>query len=156
MSSHSSSRWNRYYSKISANINFQKSLAIVLSLCLLIRFPITLIQSLKTSQKALIGDYSHGVCFTDNFLLLFLHFFKVWSMLHHGSVERVQSKERFFKLTYVLLAFFAIFHEKISVFIIFISFFDKVSNFHNKVLTIQKPELVMRNYETDELHACAR
>ena len=33
-----------------------------------------------------------------------------------------------------------VFHEKICVFIIFISFFDEVSNFHHRILANQKPE----------------
>ena len=40
--------------------------------------------------------------------------------------------------------FFVFFHQKI-VFIIFISFFDEVSSFRNRILTNQKPELVIRN-----------
>ena len=41
--------------------------------------------------------------------------------------------------------FFVVFHHKICVFIIFISFFDKVSNFCNRILTNQKRELVVSN-----------
>ena len=43
------------------------------------------------------------------------------------------------------LALFDVFHHKVCVVIIFISFFDKVSNFHNRILTNQKQELVIRN-----------
>ena len=39
---------------------------------------------------------------------------------------------------YTFLTFFV-------VFFIFISFFDKVSNFHNRILSNQKPEQVIRN-----------
>ena len=41
--------------------------------------------------------------------------------------------------------FFVVFHHKICVFIIFISFFDKVSNFRNRILTNQKRELMVSN-----------
>ena len=41
--------------------------------------------------------------------------------------------------------FFVVFHHKICVFIVFISFFDKVSNFLNRILTNQKCELVASN-----------
>ena len=51
--------------------------------------------------------------------------------------------------TYTFLAFLfvvaVIFHQKICVFIIIISFFDVVSNFCNRILTNQKPELVIGN-----------
>ena len=38
-----------------------------------------------------------------------------------------------------------VFHHKICVFIIFISFFDEVTNFRNRILTNQKHELVVCN-----------
>ena len=41
------------------------------------------------------------------------------------------------------LEIFVVFHQKICVFIIFISFFDEVSNL--RILTNQKPELLIRN-----------
>ena len=41
--------------------------------------------------------------------------------------------------------FFVIFHHKICVFMIFISFFDKVSNFCSRILTDQKRELMVSN-----------
>ena len=43
------------------------------------------------------------------------------------------------------LAFYCCFSLKICVFTIFIFFFDWVSNFCNRILTTQKPELVIRN-----------
>ena len=70
---------------------------------------------------------------------------KVWSMLHYEPVGRVQSKECYFMSTYTFWHFCAVFHQKISVFIIFISFSDEVSNFRNRTLTNQKSELVIRN-----------
>ena len=45
-------------------------------------------------------------------------------------------------LLYTFLAFFAVFYHKMCVFIIFVSFFDEVSNFLNMILTNQKRELV--------------
>ena len=45
----------------------------------------------------------------------------------------------------ILLAFFLCFSPKICVFIIFIPFFDKVSNFCNRILTNQKRESVVSN-----------
>ena len=49
-------------------------------------------------------------------------------------------------LKYTFSTFFVIvFHQKIRVLIIFISYFDEVSNFCNRILTNQKPELVIRN-----------
>ena len=42
-------------------------------------------------------------------------------------------------------SFFVVFHHKTCVFIIFIFFFDKVSNLRNKILTNQKQELVVRH-----------
>ena len=52
--------------------------------------------------------------------------------------------------------FFVVFHPKICVFIIFISFSDKVSNFRNRILTNQKRELVIsncqRNYMVKYIH----
>ena len=51
-------------------------------------------------------------------------------------------------LLYVYIYFFDIFcyfHHKICVFIIFISFLDKVTNFRNRILTSQKRELMVSN-----------
>ena len=44
---------------------------------------------------------------------------------------------------FLSIFFFLIFHHKICVFIILISFSDKVSNFHNGILTNLKLELVV-------------
>ena len=88
---------------------------------------------------------------TDNFLSpissyhMFSPYPKVSSMLHHGPTSspaplfhllwergwprvsgRVHGKGCYIIFTYIFLAFFAVFHEKICVFIIFISFFGKV------------------------------
>ena len=53
---------------------------------------------------------------------------------------QVHSKECYILFTDSFLAFFVDFHQKMCVFIIFISFFDEVSNFRNRILTNQKPE----------------
>ena len=86
-----------------------------------------------------------GVCLSDKIIPLqndavsvFLCLFKVWSMLQHRPNELVRIKNAF-------LAFFVLFHHKICVFIIFISFFDEVSNFHNRLPTNQKQEMVVQN-----------
>ena len=76
----------------------------------------------------------------------FLRLSNVWSMLHHGIVWWAQNKGCNFTFTCKFFClFFVVFHDKICVFIIFVSFLDQVSKFWNKVLTNQKPELVMRN-----------
>ena len=80
------------------------------------------------------------VSLTISYHLHFLRISQVSSMLHHGSVGQVQSKECYFIITYTFLAFFCCFTSKICVFIIFISFFDEVSNFGNRILNSQKPE----------------
>ena len=46
---------------------------------------------------------------------------------------------------YFFRHFFGAFHHKICVFVIFISFSDKVSHFHNRILTNQKLELMVSN-----------
>ena len=94
-------------------------------------------------------------CFplTTSDQLHFLLFFKVWSILHQGPVERVQNKECYFMSSYAFLAFFfvvvvvvvVVLHFKSCVFIIFISFFDEVSNFRYVILTNQKQDSVIRN-----------
>ena len=66
---------------------------------------------------------------------------KFGSMLHHGSMGRVQSKECYFMFTYT----FSVFFIKKCDFIIFISFLDEVSNLSTRIWTNQKPESVVRN-----------
>ena len=48
-------------------------------------------------------------------------------------------------VVYLFGIFFVFFYRKIYVFMIFISFFDEVSNFHNRMLTSQKRKLVVSN-----------
>ena len=73
---------------------------------------------------------------TISYYLYSLRISKISSMLHHGSMGRVHSKECYFIFAFTFLAFFffffVIFHQKYWIFIIFISFFDKVSNFSNR------------------------
>ena len=69
----------------------------------------------------------------------------ILSMLHQGSVERIQSKECYFKFTHTFLAFFIVFHQKICVLSFsFLLFFDEVSKLRNKISTNQKPEDFVR------------
>ena len=74
--------------------------------------------------------------------IYFLHLSNVWSILHHWSVWRVHKKRCYLML---LSTFFLVFHRKIVLFIIFINFFDKVSNFCNRILTSQKRGLMIYN-----------
>ena len=100
-----------------------------------------------------------GVWSNDNFLSPLYSSWsilanKVWSMLHHGSVSRVQSKECCFMFIHAFLTFLLLlllmlllFFIKKFVFIIyhFRFFFDEESNFRNRILTNHKSELVMKN-----------
>ena len=70
--------------------------------------------------------------------------------LKFGAYNITGQWEEFIKNCYLMLscaflAFFVVFHYKICVFIIFISFFDEVSNFRNRILTNQKRELAVSN-----------
>ena len=58
-------------------------------------------------------------------------------MLHHGSAGWVLSKECYFNGT----CFFGTF----LLFVIFVSLLDELSNFRSRILTFEKPELVIRN-----------
>ena len=77
-------------------------------------------------------------------------------MSHHGSVVQVQGKESYFIFAYTFVAFVVVvvvvFHQKICVFIIFISFSHEVSNFRNKILTNLIPELMIRNCQWNCTH----
>ena len=83
--------------------------------------------------------------------------------LEHESVWLVHKKMLFNTFMYFFGIFFFVFHHKICVFIIFISFSDKVSNFRNRILTNQKRELVVSNCQlncmlmssADCLNACS-
>ena len=77
---------------------------------------------------------------------LFLHLSKVWGKLYHGTVGRVQNKNTTLCFDLLFWHFLLFFIIKF-VFIIFISFFDEVSNFRKRVLTNQKQELVAQNFQ---------
>ena len=90
------------------------------------------------SKSAFVGQ--------NNTTSKFLRLSKVWSILQHGSVDRVQNKE--YSILYAFFYFFKffdVFHYKICVFIISTSFFDRISNFRNRILTNQKQVLLVRN-----------
>ena len=113
-------------------------------------FPVNTSEFLAFLQKGLTYttwriQYKQCVPLTIFYHLYFLGISKVSSMLHHGSVGRVHSKECYFLFAYTFLAFFYRFLSKILCFIIFTSFFDEVSNFRYRTLTNQKPELVIIN-----------
>lgn len=59
-------------------------------------------------------------------------------MLHPGSVKPVQTK---YTTLYVFIYFFVVFHHKFCVFVIFISLFVKVSNFHIRASTSDRYNL---------------
>ena len=83
---------------------------------------------------------------TISYHLYYFRISKVWNSGASGLLGRVHSKERYFKFTCIFLSFFLLFFtQKKCAFIIFISFFDKVSHFCSKILANQKPELVIRN-----------
>ena len=68
----------------------------------------------------------------------------VWSILHQGLVERVHKKV-INAIIYFFCLVFVDFRYKICVFIIFISFFDEVSNFCNSIYTNKKRESMVSN-----------
>ena len=78
--------------------------------------------------------------------IYFLRPSKVWTMLQHGSVWLILTNYCYSIVLCTFLEFFCCFsRHRICVFIIFISFSDKVSNFRNRILTNQKRELVVSN-----------
>ena len=79
--------------------------------------------------------------------LYFLRLSKVWSMLHHGSVGRVQIKNA--TLSVLSSDIFYAFCSYFLVFIMNISFFDEVANFQNRILTSQKQKLVIRIFQSN-------
>ena len=92
-------------------------------------------------------------CSTENLLSFVFSPYheKDSGMLHHGSMRRVHSKQCYLYLHIYFPWHFCCccccFSSKTCVFIIFISFFDKASNFRNRILTNQKPESVIKNYQ---------
>ena len=99
------------------------------------------------------------MCSYNNFLssifITAYHLFRIskdWSMLHHRSLGRVQIKQCNSRFTSIFLASFCCFSSKklfssfsfhFSIYLFI--FLDEVSNFHNRILTNQKPELVIRH-----------
>ena len=60
---------------------------------------------------------------TISYYLYFLRISKVWSMLYHGSVGPVQSKNSYFMFTYTLFGIFCCFSSKKMCFYNFHDFF---------------------------------
>ena len=89
-----------------------------------------------------------GVCNTDSFWPpMFFHLPKVWSISHHGSLGLAQSKKCHFMFSYIFWAYLLFFIIKFGVFVTCISFLDEVSNYRNRILTNQKKEYVIRNFQ---------
>ena len=85
------------------------------------------------------------VCSTDNFLSqIFSPSLSFGHVTLRVSGASSQQRKLLFVYLYFLGIFFLFFAKKKCVFIIFIPFFDKVSNFRNRMLTSQKPEQVIR------------
>ena len=79
--------------------------------------------SILTSIKLRLSDMS---VFHRQFLITyFLCISKVSSMLHHGSVGQVHSKECYFMFTYTFWHFFVVFYQNICVFVLSIYLFDR-------------------------------
>ena len=99
----------------------------------------------KKDYASIINVNTECVPLTISFHLYFLRISRVWSMLHHGSMGQVQSKECYFMFRYTFVTFFVVFYQKVCIFIIFVSFSDEVSNFRKKILSSLKPELMIMN-----------
>ena len=92
-------------------------------------------------------NYSNvqSVCSNENYLTpIFFRMSKVCSILHYRSLWQVQVKEFNLIFKHIFWHFFVVSHSKIRVFIIFNSFFGEVSNFRYRILTNQKPELLLK------------
>ena len=79
--------------------------------------------------------------------LYYLRLSKVWSMLHYGSVGRVQNQNNechYIFINIIFWHFFVLLLAAKLVFTIFNSFYE-VSNFGNRILTSQKYEFMIRN-----------
>ena len=85
------------------------------------------------------------VSLTISYRLCFLRFSKVWSIFYNGSVKRVQSKQCNSLPACTFLPLFYCFPLKKLCLCHFHFFLDEVSNFYNRILANQKPELVIRN-----------
>ena len=95
---------------------------------------------------------SNWVCYTDNFF--YLYFFvspKSGAYYITGQKGEFRLKNPTLYLTYTFLVLFYCFSSKnLSLyhfdFFFFLCFFDKVSNFRNRILTSQNLEFVKRNF----------
>ena len=82
-----------------------------------------------------------------SYQLYFLCISNVFSSYITGQLDKLTVKNATLCFYIYFLDIFLLFFFKKIVFITFISFFDEVSNFHNKLLGNQKPELVIRNFQ---------
>ena len=74
-----------------------------------------------------------------------------------GQGGKFRVKNATLCLHILLWHFFVVFHEEKLDFFLFISFSDKISNFHNKLLTNLEPELVITNCsQFDDYIKCRR
>lgn len=76
---------------------------------------------------------------------IFSESLKLGAYYNTGPRGQNQSEECYFMFTCTFVAFFCCFLLKKCIFINFFSFFAGVSNFHNRILPNQKPELVIRD-----------
>ena len=76
---------------------------------------------------------------------IFSESLKLGAYYNTGPRGQKQSEECYFMFTCTFVAFFCCFLLKKCIFINFFSFFAGVSNFHNRILPNQKPELVIRD-----------
>ena len=96
----------------------------------------------KKCLKALIHECA---CLTKWHQYIFSISLKFGACFITGQWGKFRVKNATICLHILFWYFFVVFHHKICVFIIFISFFDKVSNFRNRISTNQKRELVVSN-----------
>ena len=87
-----------------------------------------------------------GFSLTISYHPYFLRISKVWSMFYRGLVGRVQSKECYFCLRNLFWHCFFFFIKKFALPFSFL-FFYEASSFHNRILTNQKLEQMIRNYQ---------
>ena len=84
------------------------------------------------------------VCSSDKEIFYFIRHSKVWSILHHGSVWLVH-KQCYLILLCIFLVFFLFFITKFVFLPFSCLLLIKVPNFHHRILTNQKHELVVSN-----------
>ena len=86
-----------------------------------------------------------SVPLTSSYHPYFLDIFKVWACYITGQWGEFSVKNATLYL-HILFWYFVVFAQQKNIFIIFISCFDEVSNFRNRMLTNQKPKYVIRNW----------